>query len=260
MKLNRLFIAVTFALTPAIIEAQEISIGNEERRPIEERIIYNRETTLHLTANTQGLGGGFKLGKIRSIYKTTYWDFEVMYLKSLKQIKQINLYGYNTSSFVYGKLNDVLALRGGYAEERRIYGKPYWGGVELRWLYELGASIALLKPYYYAVIVAETTTTGEYQQVLKYQTFDDRAQWIDIIGKAPFKQGLNETKPYPGIYAKGGMSFEIGTSRTRAQSIEAGAMIEYFPQGINLMAENPTEYVFTTLYLSYSWGSRYNKY
>ena len=260
MKLNRLFIAVTFALSPIIIKAQEISIGNDDDQPIEERIIYNRETTLHLTVGTQGLGGGFKLGKIRSIYKTTSWDFEVMYLKSLKQIKLASLYGYNTSSFVYGKLNDVLTFRGGYVEEHRIFGKPYWGGVELRWLYEIGASIALLKPYYYAVIVAEPTSTGEYTQVVKYQTFDDKSQWIEIIGKAPFKQGLTEIKPRPSIYAKGGMSFEIGTSRTRAQSIEVGASIEYFPQGINLMAENPTEYVFTTLYLSYNWGSRYNKY
>ena len=258
MKLSRFLIAVTFALTPVILDAQEIAIGNDENRPLEERIIYNRESSLHATIHTQGFGGGYKYGKIRSIYKTTYWDFELSYLRSLKQIKLMNYY--NATSFVYGKLNDVMILRFGYEVERRIYGKPYWGGVELRWLYEGGASLAMLKPYYYAVIVAKPTATGDYEEAIEYQTFDDHEQWIDIIGKAPFKTGLGEIKLKPGIYAKGGMVFEIGTSRLRAQSIEVGAMVEYFPQGIELMAENPASHVIPTLYLSYSWGSRFNKY
>lgn len=258
MKLSRYLIAVAFALTPVILDAQEIAIGNDDSRPLEERIIYDRETTIHVTIHTQGLGGGFKIGRIREIYKTTYWNFEVSYLRSLKQIKLLQYY--NASSFVYGKLNEVFILRAGYEAERRIYGKPYWGGVELRWLYGAGASLALLKPYYYSVVVAKPTSTGNYEQVVEYQTFDNNATWIEIVGKAPFKEGLDEIKLRPGVYAKGGMSFEIGTSRTRARSIEVGVMAEYFPQGIALMADNPISYIIPTLYLSYHWGSRYNKY
>ena len=258
MKLSRFLIAVTFALTPVILDAQEISIGNDEDRPLEERIIYDHESSMHATIHTQGFGGGYKYGKIRSIDKTTYWDFEVSYLRSLKQIKLMSYY--SATSFVYGKLNDVLIFRTGYEVERRIFGKPYWGGVELRWFYEGGASLALLKPYYYAVIVAKPTTTGEYEEAIEYQTFEDRSQWIDIMGKAPFKTGLREIKLKPGIYVKGGLAFEIGTSRFRAQSIEVGAMLEYFPQGIELMAENPIPHFIPTLYLSYNWGSRFNKY
>lgn len=258
MKLRRLIIAATFALTPAILDAQEIAVGNIENRPIEERIIYNRETTMHATVHTQGLGGGMKFGKIKGIHKTTYLDFEISYLRSLKQIKLMSYY--STTSFVYGKLNDVLTLRGGYEVQRRIYGKPYWGGVELRWLYEAGISLAILKPYYYSVVIAKPSSTGEYVEAIEYQTFDNQAQWIEILGKAPFKQGINEIKLRPGVYAKGGMAFEIGTSRLRAQSIEVGMTMEYFPQGISLMADNPDSYVIPTLYLSYSWGSRFNKY
>ena len=258
MKLSRFLIAVTFALTPVILDAQEIAIGNDENRPLEERVIYNRESSLYATIHTQGFGGGYKYGRIKSIHKTTYWDFELSYLRSLKQIKLMNYY--NTTSFVYGKLNDVLILRFGYEVQRRIYGKPYWGGVELRWLYEGGVSLAMLKPYYYAVIVAKPTGTGDYEETIEYQTFEDHALWIDIIGKAPFKTGLSEIKLKPGVYVKGGMVFEIGTSRLRAQSIEVGAMVEYFPQGIELMADNPVSRFIPTLYLTYSWGSRFNNY
>ena len=257
LKPHRLLIAVTFALAPLVFHAQEIAVGNDDRQPIEERVIYNRESTLHLTVHTQGLGMGYKAGRIRSIYQTTYWNFEVSYLRSLKQIKLMNLF--STTAFVYGKMNDVLVLRGGYEVAKRIYGKPYWGGVELRWLYGAGAELALLKPYYYMVVVAEPSSTGIYTQETKYDTFDHVDEWIEIIGRAPFKYRLNEMKLRPGVYVKGGMEFEIGTSRLRAQSIEAGVMVEYFPQGIQLMAQNPEAYVIPTLYLSYHWGSRYNR-
>lgn len=211
MKLNRFFIAISFVLSPFILEAQE-------------GIIYDRESTMHATLHSRGLSFGYKTGKIRSIDKTTYWNFEASYIRSQKQIKLFNWYSGNT--IVYGKLNDMLALRGGYEVERRIYGKPYWGGVELRWLYEAGATIGILKPYY------------------EYQSF-----WY----------GIGETKLKPGIYGRGGMSFEIGSTRSHAKAIEVGAMAEYFPQGINLMKQNPTEYVLLTLYLSFHWGVRFNK-
>ena len=258
MKPHRLFIAFTFALAPLVLSAQEIAIGNDDSRPLEERVLYSHESTLHLTVNTQGLGMGYKSGKIRSIDKTTYWDFEASYLRSLKQIKLMSFF--SSTAFVYGKMNDVLTLRGGYGASRRIYGKPYWGGVELRWLYETGLELALLKPYYYTVKVAVPSSTGEYSQEIRYETFDNVGNWIEIIGRAPFKYGFNEIKLRPGIYAKGGIEFEIGTSRLRAQSIEVGAVAEYFPQGLMLMAENPKAYFIPTLYLSYNWGSRYNNY
>ena len=259
MRLHRLFIAISFALTPAILDAQEISIGTDDDRPIEERVIYNHENTFHVTLHTQGLGAGYRAGKIRSIYNTTYWDFEASYLRSLKQQKLIGGYFFSYSSFIYGKLNDLLVLRGGYSKEKRIYGKPRWGGVEPRWMYGFGASLGFLKPYYYVVVVA-STESGQYNEEMEYQTFENTSNWIDIVGKAPFKYGLEEIKIRPGVYAKGGMNLEIGPSKTRAQSIEIGGMLEYFPQGVMLMADNPTDYVFLTLFISYHWGSRFNKY
>ena len=258
LKPHRLFIAATFFLAPLVLSAQEIAVGNDDSRPLEERIIYSHESTMHATLHSQGLGLGYKSGTIHNIHKTTYWNFEVSYLRSLKQIKLANLF--STTSFVYGKLNDALALRCSYEVSRQIYGKPYWGGVELRWLYGAGAEVALLKPYYYSVVVAEPTSTGTYIQKSKYDTFDHIDEWIEILGRAPFKYGLNEIKFRPGIFAKGGLEFEIGTSRTHVQSLEAGVVVEYFPQGLQLMALNPASYVIPTLYLSYRWGSRFNKY
>ena len=259
MKLHRLFIAITFALTPAILEAQEISIGNDDNKPIEERILYNHENTLSATLHSQGFGAAFNKGRIRSIETTTRWEFELTYLRSLKQIKVVNTSLFSATSFVYGKLNDVAALRVGYGALKRIYGKPYWGGVEVRWLYEGGASLAVLKPYYYTVSVIKPGDNGEYKIVVENQTFEDPSQWVEILGKAPFKYGIDEIKLRPGIHAKTGLNFEIGTTRTKVQALEVGAVAEYYPQGLPMMAENPPERFLLTFYLSFHWGSRFNK-
>lgn len=260
MKLRRLLIAITFGLTPAILGAQEVAIGEQHDKPVEERVIYNHENAAHVTLHTQGLGAGYKAGKVRSIYKVTFWNYEATYLRSLKQIKLYNGSYWGSSSFVYGKLHDVVALRAGYGAEHRIYGKPYWGGVELRWLYEVGASFALLKPYYYMVVVASPGANGEYEQVMEYQTYDQHGQWIDIVGRAPLRYGFDELKVRPGVHAKGGLLFDIGKTRTAAQALEVGGEAEYFPQGLEIMADNPKERLILTLYLSYHWGSRFNKY
>ena len=259
MRFHRLFIAITFALTPVILDAQEISVGTDQDKPIEERILYNHETTLSATIHTHGLGVGFKTGRIRSIERTTNWNFEFSYFRSLKQIPIINTTYFSVNTFIYGKLNEVFVLRGGYGEDRRIYGKPYWGGVELRWLYEGGFSLGLLKPYYYTVSVANVGPDGQYSLEVENHTFNDGSQWMEVLGKAPFSYGLNETKLRPGVYAKVGLSFEIGTSRPRAQAIDVGAAVDYFPQGIPMMADNPLDYYTITLFLSYRWGSRFNK-
>ena len=92
MRFHRLFIAITFALTPVILDAQEISVGTDQDKPIEERILYNHETTLSATIHTQGLGVGFKTGQ-------TVADFESRLGSSAK------------ASQVLGNVNNLISLR-----------------------------------------------------------------------------------------------------------------------------------------------------
>ncbi len=252
------------SLCPFLLEAQQIDIGNDETKPVEERILYSRQNSLSATLHTQGLGFAFQIGRIRSIHKLTEWEFGLYTLRSLKQIRILNAMQFGTRSYVYGKLNEVCVVRGGYGQQRRIYGKPYWGGVELRWLYAAGVSLAVMKPYYYSVKVMQPVGDGSYKKVETYQTFDSVASWIEIIGRAPFKEGLNTLHFAPGGYFKSGLVFDIGRQKTRVQSIETGAAIECFPTGISLMADpkdlskHPKQRLFCTFYLSYRWGRRLN--
>lgn len=241
------------------LQAQEIDINANADKPLEERLIYNRQNTYFVSINNRGFSGGFRIGKIKNIYTTTQWEFEITSIHSMKEIKTINTSQHRMSPYIYGKLNSVFALRFGYGAEKRIYGKPYWGGVEMRWTYEAGASLAFQKPYYYYVIVYEIGSDGTYNEVTTEQTFDDKSQWRDILGRSSFFKGFDKLKLSPGIHAKTGFSFDFSKSRTRINAVNVGAVAEYYPLGISIMDSERRKMVFLTFYVSYNWGSRYNK-
>ncbi len=253
----RILMLASFGACVFLLPAQNIDIQTNDDKPLEERLVYTRQNTFNAAIHSRGFGAGFKIGKIKSINVTRNWETEVVSLHSLKEIKTVNLSQYNSRAFVYGKLNSVYVVRFGYGEERRIFGKPYWGGIETRWTYETGVSLALSKPYYYYVIAYKPGGTGGYIETIEEQTY---TEGIDIIGKAPFTKGLGETKPSPGVHASLGLSFDIGKSRTTAQSINVDVKAEYLPLGVSIMDSERDKRLFVTFMLSYNWGSRFNNY
>jgi hypothetical protein len=121
----------------------------------------------------------------------------------------------------------------------------------------VGASLALLKPYYYYVIDYQPGTSGDYVETVEEHTFEPG---LNILGRAAFTKGLLETKVSPGVNASVGLSFEVGKSRTRAQSIDVEVKAECFPLGISIMDSERNRRFFLTFMLSYNFGSRFNKY
>ena len=252
MLLLTLLVACAF-----LLPAQNIAIQSENDKPLEERLVYSRQNTYKVALHSQGLGLGFKIGKIKTINLTRNWIGEVVSLRSLKEIKTITISQYTTRPYVYGKLNYAYVLRFGFGEDRLIYGKPYWGGVETRWTYSVGASLALLKPYYYYVVAYQPSTSGDYVETVEEHTFEPG---LNILGRSSFTKGLLETKVSPGVNASVGLSFEVGKSRTRVQSIDVEVKAECFPLGISIMDSERNRRFFLTFMLSYNFGSRFNKY
>ncbi len=255
--LLRTFLLTLLGACAFLLPAQNIDIQSEDDKPIEERLVYNHQNSFNIAIHSRGFGCGFKIGKIKTIHLTRNWEAEFISLRSLKEIKTLNMSTYNTRPFVYGKLNHVYVARFGYGTDRRIFGKPYWGGIETRWTYEAGVSVALLKPYYYYVATYQPSPTGGYIEKIEEQTFE---RGIDILGRSAFTKGITETKLSPGIHASLGLGFDIGKSRTRVQSINVGAKAEFFPLGVSIIESEQNKRFFITFSLSYNWGTRFNKY
>ncbi len=229
----------------------------EEFDSIENKILYNRQRTFGFVFHNLGLGVQFRTGKRLSIFKTRMWEFEFVSMRSYKQIR-IQTYYPNSRSFIYGKLNSVYFLRAGMVWKKLLNRKPYWGGVELRWLYGGGFSLGIAKPYYYYIIYPNPDgVTGR----LQLEKFDPNSQSIDYIyGRGPFSKGINEITLHPGIYLKTGLNFEFGVRSTKIKALEVGAGLDLIPLGLSVMASNTNQIVFPNLYLNFSFGKRFNKY
>jgi hypothetical protein len=227
---------------------------------LENSIIYSNEKSGVIIAHSNGLGLGYKAGLNKTVFTTRILSFELVSLSSTKQIKIINPYYANSKRYVYGKLNDVFVLRAGFSNKYLLNRKPYWGGIELRWLWEAGASLAFEKPYYLFVIKINQSPQGGLGYTIDSQRFNSDVSWDDIYGRAPFTKGLNEIRPVPGAYAKIGFNFEFGNVKTSIKSFEAGAVTEFFPQSLNLMDDDRNQRIFLNFYISYAFGKRFNKY
>jgi hypothetical protein len=231
--------------------------SGEDFDDVSDQIIYNRERTVNITAHNLGFGLSYRPGRNKTAFSTTILNFELITMKSLKQVKIINPYYSNSKRYVYGKLNDVFMLRGGYGIKKLLNQKPYWGGIELRWLIEGGASLAFQKPYYYFVINIEQGVNGNL--VIETKRYDEGTTSIDdIYGRAPFTKGLGEISIRPGIYFKSGLNFEFGYVKTQLKAFEVGGAVEFFPQGVTIMADNKNQNFFLTFYISFGFGKRFN--
>lgn len=221
---------------------------------IADRVLLKKEYAAGATLHVLGMGLNFRKGANKTFFSTRFFEVEIVSLKHPKQIRVINPYYYNARSYIYGKLNHVYILRGGYGYKKMLNRKPYWGGIELRAIYMGGLSVAFAKPVYLYFF-------DETYSYLKEEKYDPENYYHSpeyIYGRAPFIEGIGELKVYPGIFAKAGLNFEFGKLNSKINALEAGGVVEYFPIAIPIMAYNPAQSLIFTFYLNFSIGKRYN--
>jgi hypothetical protein len=221
---------------------------------IADRVLLKKELTGGVTIHNLGMGLNFRKGVNKTFFNSRIIELEFVSLKHPKQIRVINPYYYDAKSYVYGKLNHVYILRASYGFKKLLNRKPYWGGVELRVLYTGGLSLAFAKPVY----LIFWDETYSYKKEEKYNPDNYYHSSEYIYGRAPFIDGLGELKIYPGLFAKAGLNFEFGTLNSKIRALEAGAVFEYFPVAIPIMAYNPAQNLILTFYINFSLGKRYN--
>jgi len=255
---NRFYILLLFAMLLIGVDATA-QFDTETSDTLENQILYNRTKTYGVLINNLGLGIQYRTGKRLSIFKTRMLEFDFVYYKSFKQVKLLKPYQ-NARSYIYGKKNDAFFLRGGFSWKKLLNRKPYWGGVEIRYIYGAGISLGIAKPYYiYVIYETEGGTNYEIRPEV-YEIDPSKRNWLDEFGRAPFSKGLNEITIHPGAYGKLGLNIEFGKQSTKIKSFETGITLDILPAGMTVMASSENQIFFPQFYISFSWGKRFNKY
>lgn len=203
---------------------------------LENKVLFKKERSGYAFIHTSGWGLGYSFGKSLTYFKKRMFEFEFATMKHPKEKKVSSFYD-NSKSYVYGKLNYMVNLRGGIGRQRIINGKPYWGGVEVRYFYYGGITVALLKPMYVYVYRVDPITNKP-EPVL--ERFDPNNQsMLDITGKGPFLKGLDMMSFAGGLYGKFGFSFEYGSDDRFLKSLDVGIAVDAFPlQQVPVMSFN----------------------
>lgn len=207
--------------------------------------------------NTNGWGLKFRKGHNVTALRQFMWEIEFSTYKSSKEVRSINPYFSDSRSYFYGKLNYLWFLRGGLGQQHILNRKPYWGGVQLSWLYYGGFSLGMTKPVYLYIIHFNSGFT-DYD--VREEKYNPEIHFIDnIYGRGSFLAGITQVGLHPGVYIKTGLDFEFGVKNRQINSLEVGGIFDYSPIPVAIMAYNPKQSYFLTLYVSVMFGKRYNK-
>ena len=217
-----------------------------------DNVLLEQQWTLGVHVNSNGWGFKFRRGRNLAALRQFMWELEFTTYKAAKEVK-ITSNNSDSKSFVYGKLNYVYFLRGGVGMQHILNRKPYWGGVQLSYLYYGGLSLGISKPVYLYIIDPNTNAVTQ-------ERYNPDIHFIEnIYGRGAFLTGILNTGFHPGVYVKTGLEFEFGTRNRAIKSLEAGGVLDYTPFPIAIMAYNPKQNFFLTAYVSISLGKRYNK-
>jgi hypothetical protein len=154
-------------------------------------------------------------------------------------------------TFKYGKINAAMYLRASFGRQHEVFKKADLGGVAIRYFYSGGPTLAFYKPVYYKILYP----VSPYEFDIVEEKLDVNVHPpYDIYGKSSFVKGFNELKVVPGLFVKGGLSFEYSKDEKVIHAIETGFTFTAYPREIPIMATEDNNALFFTLYVSYRFG------
>ncbi|MBN2349954.1 MAG: hypothetical protein JXJ22_14025 [Bacteroidales bacterium] len=218
-----------------------------------DKIFYRNERTYAFLLNSNGIAGNFRFARRMDAFKKTLYEVDFAHVKHSKEIKLTNT-SYPTRSFVYGKVNQVFFLRGGFGLQKELFRKFDRGGISIRYFYNIGPSLSLLKPIYYEVLYYNSNPLEANELRIEKFEVGQHTTTGYIQGKASFFKGFNEISVVPGGYAKLGVTFEFSKFDEIFHSLEAGVIFDTFLKDIPIMAVEKNNQFFFTLFISYRFG------
>lgn len=229
---------------------------SQQLAAVEEGVLYRKEASFGITLHSQGFGIAYRNNKHLTGKSKRILEFDLLSMKHPKEIKSVNKYYEKPRGFVYGKLNSLAIFRGGLGLQKVVYQKDEAGNIEVRYNFCGGASLGFAKPVYLYILEESSDPYTPDKILVKYKPEEHP---LDVIyGKAPFGYAVERTRIHPGLYAKGGVSFDWADEDDKVRSLEIGLVADYYFSSIQLMAYSKATPIFTTIYATIAFGNKKN--
>ncbi len=240
------FFAIFF---PLYFLSSKISLAQGEL-DLQPRLLYKNEKSGGIYLNSNGFGAGYRFGQRIDARLQNIYEIDFSIIKHPKEVKISNNF-YSNRSFVFGKENAFMELRGMIGRQNEIFRKNDRGGIAVRFFYTGGPAVGLLKPVYYEVLYL---TSDPHEFYLKTEKYSSSINHNVIYGRASFFKGVKEVSLVPGASVKTGFGFEYSKMDIVLHSIEAGVSMSAFVKKIPIMATERNDFLFLNLFISYRFG------
>ena len=227
------------------------------------RQVYDQEMTGGFMMNTRGYALNMRRMKFTNGYNKWGWEIDLASIRHPKEVKFRSQFYINSSrSFVYGKLNGLYTLRGGFGREKILVDKTDKGTISISWVTIGGPSFGFLKPIFLEVV-------NEDQQGTPYistERYDPAVHdYVNIYGRAPFFNGIEKSTLRLGLYFKTGFAFDFHISDKKITTLEVGTVIDYFPsyglykdEKVPIMYQVDNYNFWLQFYISINFGAKWN--
>jgi hypothetical protein len=238
-------------LVLCILTIRSLALFSQGEIVEEPKILYRNEKTGSLYLSSNGMGLDYRYGKRVNARNQILYQADFMIVKHPKETK-INNYYNNNQIYVFGKLNSFFELKGYIGKQHEIFRKNDRGGISIRYNYNIGPTIGILKPIYYEFlyITGNGLNSGYYSKFEKFSS----SRYQDILGKASFFKGINELSFVPGGTAKVGLSFEYSKDDIKVNALDIGVSLDLYPKAIPIMASNNRNFYFLNMMVGYRIG------
>ncbi len=232
-------------------------------------IVYRKERAFEARIHTNGLLIGMNFGEIKTYYKTKYYHISIGCLQDPREKRQNRNLSFSfpdrSRAFAFGKQNSVINLRAGLGVKRFISEKAKRKGIAIGYDYQVGPSLAILKPYYLELLY-QTENGNATERVLRTERYTPEnaekfTTFNEIFGGAGYFTGFSDFQIVPGIQAKLGLFFSMGAFDKYVKALEMGIMADLYAKKLPIMIE--TEEVsnkpyFVNFYVKIILGRRSN--
>ncbi len=168
-----------------------------------------------------------------------------------QKIHSQTITGSGTSTYIYGKINNLYVLKLGLGYRKQLAGKPESGCVSIHWATTGGFALGMLKPYY--ITLAGSSQSIKYSDLNQSDFLDQQ----NIQGSAGFSKGLGEMQFIPGGHLKTALHFDFSANKKNVIGVEAGVNAEFYSQPIMLMANEKSTTSFIDLFVAFQFGRRW---
>ena len=226
-------------------------------------IVYDRESSIQFRLSTnRGLAIGAEFGKLRTYYKTTFYQVSLGEIRHPKEQRQSPdpQVGRSFRSYIYGKRNNLLALRAGWGVKRYFSEKAKQKGVALGVSYTVGPTLGLLKPYHLALCYPSTDNPGACRIFHQSYSEENALIFLDeagrIKGASAFTRGFKDISLTPGGNASAAIHMDWGAFDEVVKALEVGVMLDVFAQKTPILVSEENQRVFLNFFINMQFGKR----